>query len=55
MVARLKLKGIDGRAPPEVNISHVPCYCLASLLKVVVPSLVRGKAAASLRSRRQHY
>jgi len=48
MVARLKLKGIDGRAPPGVN-NALCCFTQALLPRVVRPGahVVRGKAAAS--------
>ncbi len=52
MVARLKLKGIDGRAPPEVNTSHlfVPSKYkgFASKSRPSRRTVVRDKAAASL-------
>lgn len=40
MVAKLKLKEIDGRAPPGVDISSLLYYCKkALLLKVVRPHI----------------
>jgi len=53
MVARLKLKGIDGRAPPGVDTPSLAAppprgAAQALLLKVDRPGvLVPGKAAAS--------
>jgi hypothetical protein len=41
MVARLKLKGIDGRAPPGVNVTCLAAVALLSIAarkgEVVVP------------------
>ena len=51
MVARLKLKEIDGRAPPGVNKNILNCkYCRYMLLKVDRPKLGAGRKRLLVKS-----
>ena len=51
MVARLKLKEIDGRAPPGVNKKILICkYCRYMLLKVDRPKLGAGRKRLLVKS-----
>ena len=46
MVARLKLKGIDGRAPPGVNLCSQEHLIDASTMSINFVTIVKGRLLA---------